>query len=154
MVKRIGSEAIGSLFWIGVGLFFAVEGISLNVGILKNPGPGFLPVMMATLLVLFSLFILIKGLMKPQVAFPKIFWKKQFLAVVSVFFYIFLLEFIDFLLSTFILMFILFAILIKERKRWSKILCYSAAVALAAWLVFYVVIRTPFPFPRFISIWS
>ncbi len=154
MFRRMGSEAIGSLFWIGVGLFFAIEGISLNVGILKNPGPGFLPVMMATLLVLFSLFILIKGLMKPEVPFPKIFWKRQFLAVVSVFFYIFLLEFIDFLLSTFILMFILFAILIKERNRWPKILLYSAAVALAAWLVFYVVIRTPFPIPRFIGIWS
>jgi hypothetical protein len=48
--------------------FFAIEGISLNVGILKS-GPGFLPVMMGTLLVLFSLFILIKGLMKPKV-FP------------------------------------------------------------------------------------
>jgi putative tricarboxylic transport membrane protein len=154
MFRRIGSEAIGSFFWIGVGISFAIEGISLNVGILKNPGPGFLPVMMATLLVLFSLFILIKGVMKPKVAFPKIFWKKQFLAVVSVFFYIFLLEFIDFLLSTFILMFILFTILIKEKNKWPKILCYSAAVALAAWLVFYVVIRTPFPFPRFISIWS
>jgi hypothetical protein len=39
-------------------------------------------------------------------------------------------------------------------KKQTKILLYSAAVALAAWLVFYVVIRTPFPFPRFISIWS
>jgi len=150
----MGSEAIGSFFWIGVGIFFAIEGISLNVGILKNPGPGFLPVMMATLLVLFSLFVLIRGLMKSKTPLFKILWKRQFLAVVSVFFYIFLLEFFDFLLSTFIFMFILFAILIKEKNRWPKVLLYSAAVALAAWLLFYVAIRTPFPSPRLISIWS
>ncbi len=154
MFRRIGSEVIGSFFWIGVGIFFAIEGIRLNVGILKNPGPGFLPLMMATLLVLFSLFILIKGLMKSKAPLSTILWKRQFLAVVSVFFYIFLLEFIDFLLSTFFFMVILFAILIKERNRWPKVLLYSAAVALAAWLVFYVIIRTPFPVPRFISIWS
>ncbi len=154
MFRRIGSEVIGSFFWIGVGIFFAIEGIRLNVGILKNPGPGFLPLMMATLLVLFSLFILIKGLMKSKTPLSTILWKRQFLAVVSVFFYIFLLEFIDFLLSTFFFMVILFAILIKERNRWPKVLLYSAAVALAAWLVFYIVIRTPFPSPRLISIWS
>jgi putative tricarboxylic transport membrane protein len=154
MFKRIGSEAIGSFFWMGVGIFFAIEGIRLNVGILKNPGPGFLPVMMATLLVLFSLFVFIRGLTKSKTPFFKILWKRQFLAVISVFFYIFLLEFFDFLLSTFVFMFILFAILIKEKNKWLKVLCYSAAVALASWLLFYVVIRTPFPSPRLISIWS
>ena len=154
MFRQMGSEAIGSFFWLGVGIFFAIEGIRLNVGILKNPGPGFLPLIMATLLVLFSLFILIKGLIKSKTPLSKILWKKQLLAVVSVFSYIFLLEFVDFLFSTFIFMFILFAILIKERYRWPKVLFYSAAVALAAWLVFYVVIRTPFPSPRLISIWS
>jgi putative tricarboxylic transport membrane protein len=154
MFKRLGSEVIGSFFWIGVGIFFAVEGIRLNVGILKNPGPGFLPVMMATLLVLLSLFVLIRGLMKSKTPLFKILWKRQFLSVVSVFFYIFLLEFFDFLLSTFIFMFILFTILMKEKNKWPKVLCYSAAVALAAWLVFCVVIRTPFPYPRLISVWS
>ena len=154
MFRRMGADAIGSLFWLVVGIFFAIEGIRLNVGTLKNPGPGFLPAVMAILLALFSLFILIKGLPKSKAPLPRISWKRQLLAVVSVFFYIFLLEFFDFLLSTFIFMFILFGILIKEGNRWPKVLLYSAAVAVAAWIVFYVAIRIPFPLPRLISIWS
>ncbi len=96
MFRRMGSDIIGSLFWIGVGIFFAIEGIRLNVGTFKNPGPGFLPLIMGLLLVLFSLSIFIKGLIKPGLPSSRIFWKKQFIAVASVFLYIFLLEFVDF----------------------------------------------------------
>jgi len=154
MFRRIGSDVIGSFFWIGVGIFFAIEGIRLNVGTFKNPGPGFLPLIMAMLLILFSLSIFVMGLTKSRTPLSNIFWKRQFIAVASVFLYIFLLEFVDFLLSTFVLMCILFGTLLKERNKWIKVPLYSAVVAVATWLIFYVAIRVPFPFPRFISIWS
>jgi hypothetical protein len=152
MFKRIGSETIGSLFWIGVGGFFAVEGVRLGVKTLRNPGPGFLPVMMALLLILFSLLILGKGLMRPAGAVARIPWRQHVFVIAAIFFYMFLLDWIGFLTSTFILMFLLFGLLVRGKNRWSMVSLYALATAVAAWLVFSVAIRMPFPSPRLLPI--
>jgi hypothetical protein len=152
MLKRIGSETIGSLFWIGVGGFFAIEGVRLGVRTVKNPGPGFLPVMMALLLILFSLFILVKGLGSPAGSMGKIPWRQPVFVIVAIFFYMFLLDWIGFLTSTFVLMFMLFGLLIKGKNRWRSVLFYSLVTALSAWLVFEKVAKMPFPEPRLFGI--
>jgi len=152
MFKRIGSETIGSLFWIAVGAFFAIEGARLGVKTLKNPGPGFLPVMTALLLILFSLLILGKGLLRPADAVARIPWRRHVFVIATIFFYMFLLDWIGFLTSTFVLMFMLFSVLVRGKNRWSMVSIYALATAVAAWLVFSVAIRMPFPTPRLLPV--
>jgi len=152
-MKRIGPEVVGSLFWLAVGVFFAVGGIMLNLGTLRNPGPGFLPLIMALLLISFSLFVLARGLVGPERFLEGIRWRRQILMVVSVFLYGFLLDFVGFLLSTFILMFILFALQFIGKGRWRRVFFYAAATALAGWLVFSVALDVPFPRARLMAIW-
>jgi putative tricarboxylic transport membrane protein len=148
MLKRIGSETIGSLFWVGVGGFFAIEGIRLGVRTVRNPGPGFLPVIMALLLISFSLLILIRGLMRPDQPVVRVAWKRHAGVIAIVFLYIFLLDGFGFLISTFLLMFMLFSLLFKREKRWRTVLFYSVVTALSAWLIFEKVAKMPFPEPR------
>jgi hypothetical protein len=152
-MKRIGAEAVGSLFWLAVGVSFAVGGIKLNPGTLRNPGPGFLPLVMSLLLICFSLFIVAKELLRPERFLEGIRWKSQVLIVASVFFYGLLLDVIGFLLSTFILMFILFGLRFSGKRRWRSVFFYAAATALAGWLVFSVTLSVPFPRARLTAVW-
>jgi putative tricarboxylic transport membrane protein len=144
-MKRVRTEAIGSLFWLVVGIFFAVGGILLKLGTLRNPGPGFLPLMMASLLVAFSLFVFFKGLIESGTLLKGVQWRRQAVLVVSVFLYGLLLGFAGFLLSTFILMFVVFALFFEGKGRWPKVLSYAVLTALIGWLVFSVALKVPFP---------
>jgi hypothetical protein len=155
-MKRIGSEVVGGLFWVAIGIFFAVGGILLKAGTPRNPGPGFLPLIMALLLVSFSLLVLSKGLMTAGGFSKRIQWKRQVVLVVTVFLYGMLLDLVGFLLSTFVLMFALFALQSRGEKGWPSLFVYAATTALIGWLVFSVALKVPFPQGRVIAIerWS
>lgn len=151
-MKRIGSEVVGSFFWLAVGIFFAVGGILLKLGTLRNPGPGFLPLIMALLLISFSLFVLARGLMGPERFLKGIPWRSQIVTVASVFLYGLLLDLVGFLLSTFVLMFVLFGLQFTGKSRWRRVFLYAAATALMGWLVFSVTLNVPFPRARLMAI--
>jgi hypothetical protein len=152
-VRRRESEVYGSLFWMVIGVLFAVGGILLKPGALRNPGPGFLPLVMAVLLVLFSLFNLIRGMVKPKNPLTRFSWRRPAWVVVSVFFYGLLLDLFGFLISTFVLTSILFSLLVTGKNKWPKALLYAAATALVSWLVFSVALKVPFPSPRLMTLW-
>ena len=145
-MKRSDSEVMGGIFWGGVGVFFAIGAVRLKLGTFHNPGPGFIPLGIALLLILFSLFTLAKGLIRPTGQAGEIPWKRPALVIGAVFLYGLLLTVIGFLPSTFILMVILFNLLTSVRKRkWLYVILCAAATALGSWLVFSVFLRVPFP---------
>ena len=144
-MKRLGPEVVGSLFWLAVGVFFAVGGMMLKPGTLRNPGPGMLPLIMSLLLISFSLFIFVRGLIGPEGVLKGIQWKDQAVVVATVFLYGFLLDLLGFLLSTFALMFALYSLLFEGKNKWPRVFSYAAATALAGWLVFSVALNVPFP---------
>src|SRR3990170_7361976 len=99
-MKRLDSEVIGSLFWMAVGISFALGAVKLKLGTFRNPGPGFIPLGMSLLLLSFSLFNLTKGLINPARYASGIPWKRPALVVASVLLYMWLLVLIGFLPST------------------------------------------------------
>jgi putative tricarboxylic transport membrane protein len=54
-------ELISSLFWLAVGLVLAVLSATYPIGSLGQPGPGFLPLGLGLLLILFSLVLLMRA---------------------------------------------------------------------------------------------
>ena len=145
-MKRLNFEIIGSLFWILVGIAFALGAVRLRLGSFRNPGPGFIPLGIALLLFCFGLLNLMKGLLNRTRFTTAIPWKKPALAVASVLLYMWLLGFIGFLPSTFIVMAALFGLLINvQRGRWLKVFFCAGGAAISAWLIFSVVLRVPFP---------
>jgi hypothetical protein len=143
-MRRLGSEVVGGLFWLAVGIFFAVGGVKLKVGTLSKPGSGFLPLTAALLLISFSLFTLVKGLLKQEKFLGRIPWRRSALVILSVFLYMFLVNTITFLPSTFVLMTILYGLLKTVKKSWFVIILSATATALVAWLVFSVLLEVPF----------
>ena len=150
-MRRVGSDVIGSLFWLAVGIFFGVGGILLKPGTPRNPGPGFLPLIMAALLVSFSLITLARGLAGSGSALKEIRVKNQAVVIASVLGYGMLLDFAGFLLSTFGLMCALFALLIEGSGKWRRVFMYAAGTALIGWLVFSVALKVPFPQGRLMA---
>ncbi len=150
-MRPMESEVVGGLFWMGVGFFFLSE-LKLNIGTLRNPGPGFLPKVMASILVLFSLFAFVKGLIRPLKPLREFPWRRPALAITSVFIFGLLLDFVGFLLSTFMLMFFLFSLL-RSKGNWAEVFILAAATSLVSWFVFSVALSVPFPSPRLIAIW-
>jgi hypothetical protein len=154
MMRRLESTVVAGFFWIAVGLFFVFSGLSLKFGTLESPGPGFLPQILGLILTFSGLSILVKGLIRPVGPVSGISWKQQALAVASVFFYGLILDIFGFLISTFMLMFILFGLSIKGKNRWYRVFLYAAITAVVSWLVFSVAAKVPFPSARLTEIWS
>jgi hypothetical protein len=152
-MKRLNSEVVASLFWIAVGVFFAWGAVKMNIGTLRRIGSGFLPAIMASILIILGLFTLVRGMIRPSLPLSRIPWRPHVLIVASVFFYGYLVNIIGFLPSTFILMSILFGLSITGERKWARILLCSAVTALTAWLTFSVVLNVPFPSPLSMTIW-
>lgn len=146
-------EVIGSFFWLAVGIFFAVGGIKLGLGTMRNPGPGFLPLIMSLFLISFSLFILSRGLAGPERFLQGIRWKGRVLAIASVFLYGLVLDLVGFLFSTFIMMFLLYGVFWTGNRRWGWVFVYAAATALIGWILFDVVLNVPFPRASVTALW-
>lgn len=151
-MSRISPETLSTLFWLGVGVFFALEGIRLGIRTARNPGPGFLPTIMGALLVLFSLFLLVKEMLKPTPKVVRIPWKRPLYVMAIAFSYILLLDCFAFLLSTFVVMFLLFGLLFRGQNRWRSVLLYALVTASCAWIVFVKLAKMPFPEPRWFGI--
>ena len=152
-MKRIGTEVIGSLFWLAVGICFAVGGIRLGPGTMRNPGPGFLPLIIALFLICFSLFIVSRGRVGPERFLRGIRWKDRVLAITAVFLCGLLLDLVGFLFSTFIMMFILFGVFSTGNRNWGWVFVCAAVTALMGWILFDVVLNVPFPRARWMALW-
>ncbi|MBI5439904.1 MAG: tripartite tricarboxylate transporter TctB family protein [Deltaproteobacteria bacterium] len=146
-MRRANPEVLGSLFWIAMGALFLIGGLGLNMGTLRRPGPGFLPVIMAGLTICLSMGVLLQGLAKRASSLPPIAWKRHVVVISSIIGYTLLLEVIGFLLSTFVLMSVLFGTLFDGQRRWVRATSYAAVTAVGAWLVFSVACQVPFPTP-------
>lgn len=136
------------IFWIGLSLFVMVFSYRLDLGELHNPGPGLMPFLSSLLLFIICLYLLLRSALRigsrdlaledqNQVNFRKV-WP-----ILGVLFaYALFLEKVGYLISTFILM----AILFKSAgfKRWTSVLISSALVNLVTYFVFtFLGIRFP-----------
>ena len=145
-MKRLDLEVVGSLFWIMVGVVFALGALRMRLGTFRNPGPGFIPLGIALLLLSFSLVNLMKGLAHRVRHKSVIPWRKPAFVVASVLLYMWLLGLIGFLPSTFMLMLVLIGLLISVQKNcWTKVFFSAAVAALSAWLIFSFFLRVPLP---------
>jgi len=146
MMERLHMEVLGGIFWAAVGVFFAVGALKLGLGTFPSPGPGFIPLGIALLLISCSLLTVVKAVIRSPGQGMEILWKRPALVIASVFIYMLLLSIVGFLPSTFVLMAILFGLLIAGKKhRWLHVFFFAAAAAVGTWVVFSLVLRIPFP---------
>jgi hypothetical protein len=148
---HIRADHIAGTFFVGVGLTVIVLSGDLPVGQLSMPGAGFLPLIVAALIILLAASLFLRANESPS--FSEIEWDDahhalQVIAItcVAASLYVYL----GFILTMFAMMLVLLVVI--ERKNILRAAVYSAGVTIVTYLVFVRVLQSPLP-PGILGYW-
>jgi hypothetical protein len=141
-------DRTSSLFWLLVSLSVFFESLRLGVGTPKNPGMGFVTFGAAGILGLLSIILFLRTfIQKGETKAPPLFagklWKRILFVLVLLIAYSRVMPILGYLISTFLLMTLLFWIL--ERKRIVWVLVSSVLTTLLTYFVFSKWLNCQFP---------
>ena len=141
---------VGSIFWFLIGLCTAIEAIRLGIGSLRQPGPGFIFLLAALLLMVLSIVDLGRtftgrGKNSParEPLWSNVRWQKVLLVFLGISLYVGIFRFLGFFASTFLLMIFLFKAV--EPTRWWTAVLGSLVTILIAHGIFSLWLKVPFP---------
>ena len=137
-----------SLFWLLLSISIFIESLRLGIGTPRSPGMGFMSFGASGLLGILSLILFLrssfkKGEAKADPLFSGTLWKRVLFVLISLELYSRLLPVAGFLISTFLLMSLLFWIL--ERKKVWRVLVSSVLTTGITYYVFSIVLNCQFP---------
>lgn len=146
-------DLIGSLFWLVVGVVFSVGALKYGLIHFKIPGAGFLPFLAGSALIFLSLITLfssvrmkgggIKAGSDGYFFLDKDSKKKIFLGLCSLFIYALALQYLGFLLTTFL--FMLFLLKFIEPEGWISSFIVASVTAISFYIIFYIWLQIQFP---------
>jgi putative tricarboxylic transport membrane protein len=140
---------IAAIFFLAVGIFFALYARSVEIGTWNEPGPGFLPFWGGLILTAMSIALLLRtfwGKLPPitQFFFPqRDSWKRVAATFAALIAYNLLLTPLGFTLTT--LIFIGFLVRFIFPQTWTRTLIVAVLSALAARLLFINFLETQLP---------
>jgi putative tricarboxylic transport membrane protein len=141
---------LGSVFWLLVAVYFAVSAYQLGLGDLHKPGPGSVFFLAALLLAIFGVIDLVATFVREskedtesRPIWSSLQWKKILLFIVFISTYIYFLNLLGFLVSTFLLMTVLFKI--AESMKWWIAIFASLITTFISYIIFKVWLMVPFP---------
>lgn len=143
---------IGSIFWLAVGIYTAISAYQLGFGSFRRPGHGFIFFLASLFLIILSAIDLggtfigkpktNKG-EKEEPLWLGVRWGKILLVLIGIVVYIYIFNFLGFLLSTFLLMVFLFKAV--EPTKWWIVVVSSLTTILIAYVIFNLWLQVPFP---------
>jgi putative tricarboxylic transport membrane protein len=141
-------QIIPIFVWIGLALFVMILSYQLGLGGLHNPGPGLMPFLLGCFLCITSFYVLLTSFRKREERGKaakeeqgQIRFGKLCLVLASLFAYPLLLERLGYLITTLLILIILFR---SMSNRWSSVLLASVLTVLVSYLIFtYLGIRFP-----------
>ena len=139
-------DQIVGLVWLALGIGIAVGALDLGLGELHMPGIGFMPFLVGVSLGISGLILLVAATAKgkgDEQIWEGQRWNNVVLPVSALLAYIFLMEPLGFLISSFFLMFLLFKI--TAPGRFISPLVSSAAVVLLSYMIFFVWLKVSLP---------
>jgi len=132
-------DKLSGVIGILIGLAFCLASVSLGLGEVHQPGPGFLPFLVGAILLVLSALILISALRrgrpekaKPAAGMGK--YRKGGLILLGLIFYNLALSSVGFTLTTFL--FVVFLMKIVETQRWARTIVTALCSAVGFYLVF------------------
>ena len=141
-------DQTSSLFWLLVSVAVFLESIRLGVGTLHNPGRGFLTLGASGILGILALILFIQAsLRKPEAGREPLFagkmWKRIVFVLTVLWLYAWVMPTVGYLISTFILMLLLFWVLEKKKLGW--VFASSVLSTLLTYVVFSKWLNCQFP---------
>jgi putative tricarboxylic transport membrane protein len=146
----MGREKWSSLVWFGMGLFICVGSLRLSLGNFHNPGPGFLSFYAGLILGALALVVHLQSRKAPSgdkknkpiwTNRPKGF--KMVLTVFALLAYAVGMNYLGFLVSTFV--FLVFLLRVIEPQRWSVALLGSLVASVAFYFIFDLGLQSQLP---------
>jgi len=143
------NSIVSGIFWLCFGLLFSIWSTSYHIGRITQPGPGFLPLILGVLVILFSLVILGRGWAarrsketESALSLPAG-WKKIAYVILVLLFATFSFEPLGYLITVFLLIALL--MIGKELRSLRKAVLTAFLTALGVYLVFILLLEQPFP---------
>jgi len=141
-------DQASGLFWLSVSIAVFIESLRLGIGKVQNPGMGFMTLGASGILGILSLALFIRASVsreegKARPLFSGRLWKRVLLVLFVLSVYSIVMPMLGYLLSTFILMTILFWVL--ERKRIWLVFMASFLSTLISYFVFSKWLNCQFP---------
>jgi hypothetical protein len=143
------NDRTSSLVWLGFALFICVEAFRLPLGSVRDPGPGFLPLLVGVLLAGLSVICFLQARRGPSEApkggwYSAERWKNLVWVLLALLAYAAVLDSLGFLISTFLLLVVLFRFGM-EPQRWVWAVGGSVVASLSCYAVFELWLRTQLP---------
>jgi len=141
-------DQTSSLFWLLVSILVFAESLRIGVGTVQNPGMGFMTFGASAILGILSLVVFLQAsLRKEDVRHKPLFagtlWRRILFVLLALTVYARVMPVLGYLISTFVLMTLLFGIL--EKKRIKFVPLYALVATLFTHLVFSKWLNCQFP---------
>ncbi len=146
------NNLVGTIFWLAIGVYVAITAYRLGLGSFRQPGPGFIFFLASLLLVILSTIEVLKILTteskkkkdeQEKPIWSGVRWGRVLLVLAGLSIYVYIFNFLGFLLSTFLLMVFLFKA-VEPTKWWISILGGLVTIFIA-YGVFSLWLNVPFP---------
>ena len=137
-------DRVSGLAWLAVALFAATQGLSLGLGSLHRPGPGFFPFWGGVVLGLLSILLVVRSPARDAPGTPRLApdTVRPIVAAGAILGYLFLLETLGFVPVTFLFLLLLFRL---EQRSWAFSAASAAAGAVASYALFQLWLKTQLP---------
>ncbi len=141
-------DRVSSLVCLFLSALIFLESLRIGPGTLSNPGKGFITLGASGILGVLSIALFLQASFggkgaKHSPLFAETAWKRILFILVSIFLYARFMPVVGYLISTFILMVLLFGVL--EREKRTKVLFFSALSTLATYIIFSKWLNCQFP---------
>jgi len=139
------------LFYIIISILFSFASFKIGIGKSREPGPGFLPFLTSLVLVILSIIDLIKDLYSSDNAegkktpFQANYLKKPTNLIIVLIGYTLLLKHLGFLITTFLLIFLMLYIFDPNPKKIWKFIIIGVIAANLSFIVFYKWLQVQLP---------
>jgi putative tricarboxylic transport membrane protein len=145
----MNGNKISGGFWFLFAVLIIREGVRLDIGSFHEPGPGFMSLLGGILLAVFSALLLLQSFLgKPRSTDGELRRGKEnpwllFFILIGLVIYVFIFEWLGFIISTFLL--VTFLLRFLEHKKWWKILLTAGVISLSAFVIFNVLLKAGLP---------
>lgn len=145
----MNAERASSVFWLAVGLISLYGSFLLGLGTLHEPGSGFLPFLAGCFICLMAIIVFlqsfIRGRAQGKIAalWAGVNWHRPLIISFAILGFILVLENLGFILTSFLLMFVLFKWV--EKTSWAKAIFIPGLVLGLTYLVFDVFLKATLP---------
>lgn len=141
-------DRIAAIFFIIVGVFFAIYARAVEIGTWNEPGPGFLPFWAGITILIMALALLLKSLGKKGPVRPSFFpeahsWKRVLATFIALIVYNVIFDYLGFALTTFLFIGALVKFIFPQS--WPKTLVVALSAAIIARLLFINFLETQLP---------